>query len=250
MRLAIVGCSGSFPGPDSPASCYVVEHEGRHIVLDLGSGAFGALQRHVDVLASDSIDAVVLSHLHPDHCLDLTAYYVARKYRPGGPGSPLAVLGPAGTAERLARAYDMPASPGMTGVFEFRDHVEVTDIGPFRITTSLVVHPVPAYAIRVEAGGRALVYSGDTGVSEALVELAQGADVALFEASFLRRHHNPPGLHLTAAEAAEHAVQAGVERLILTHLVPWNDDAESLAEAAEVFRGDLSLARAGAVLEV
>ena len=143
MRLTIVGCSGSYPGPDSPASCYLVEHEGHSLVLDLGNGAFGALQKHTDVY---DVDAVVLSHLHADHCIDLTSYYVFRKYHPDGHAPVIPVIGPTGSADRLARAYDLPPEEGMHGEFEFRDHVEVTEIGPFRITTALMNHPVPCYA--------------------------------------------------------------------------------------------------------
>lgn len=248
MRLTIVGCAGSYPGPDSPASCYLVEHDGHSIVLDLGNGAFGALQRHTDVY---DVDAVVLSHLHADHCIDLTSYYVFRRYHPDGHAPVIPVLGPAGSADRLARAYDLPPEEGMLGEFDFRDHVEVTEIGPFRITTALVNHPVPCYASRVEAGGRSLVFSGDTGVSDSLVELSRGADLALYEASFLSRYADlPPNLHLTATQAAEHANRAGVGRLVLTHLVPWTPQEETFAEAEPVFEGELALASQGLVLEV
>jgi ribonuclease BN (tRNA processing enzyme) len=248
MRLTIVGCAGSFPGPDSPASCYLVEHDGHRIVLDMGNGSFGALQRHADVY---DIDAVVLSHLHADHCLDLTSYYVARRYHPEGPRGQVPVLGPTGTGPRMVRAYDLPPAEAMDGEFEFRDHVEVTEIGPFRITTARVNHPVEAYGTRVEAGGRSLAFSGDTGETDALVDLARGADLALFEASFLSRYPNlPPDLHLTAAQAAQHANRAGVGRLVLTHLVPWTPREESYAEALPVFEGELSLATEGLVVEV
>ena len=95
MKLTVVGCSGSFPGPDSPASCYLLEqeHEGRtwRVLMDLGSGAFGVLQRYVDPL---DVDAVLLSHLHADHCLDLCGFYVMRKYHPSGPPPRLPVWGP------------------------------------------------------------------------------------------------------------------------------------------------------------
>ena len=120
MRLTIVGCSGSFPGPESPASCYLVEapYDGRtfRLLLDLGSGALGALQRHADL---GEIDAVALSHLHPDHCLDLCGYYVVRKYHPAGARPRLAVYGPEGTSERMARAYDLPRDQGMDEQFDF-----------------------------------------------------------------------------------------------------------------------------------
>src|SRR5580698_10882582 len=82
MRLTIIGCSGSFPGPESPASSYLLEAEGFRLVLDLGNGALGVLQRHASLY---DIDAVALSHLHADHCLDMCGYWVARRYGPGGP---------------------------------------------------------------------------------------------------------------------------------------------------------------------
>ncbi|HSN07020.1 MAG TPA: MBL fold metallo-hydrolase [Candidatus Angelobacter sp.] len=248
MRLTVVGCAGSFPGPDSPASCYLVEHAGRRVLLDLGNGAFGPLQRYADVY---DIDGVVLTHLHPDHCLDMTSYYVARKYRPEGPAPAIPVLGPAGTADRMAHAYGLPPEEGMRGEFDFRDHAPQTELGPFRITTARVNHPVEAYAIRVEAGGRSLVFSGDTGESEALVDLSRGADLALYEASFLSRYQDaPPNLHLTAAQAADHAKRAGVGRLVLTHLVPWTPQEETLEEGTRAYGGDLTLAVPGLALDV
>ena len=241
MRLTIVGCAGSFPGPDSPASCYLLEHEGHSLVLDLGNGAFGALQRHTDVL---NVDAVLLSHLHADHCLDLTSYYVWRRYRPEGPAHAIPVLGPTGAADRLAHAYGLQPEADMHAEFG------VTEIGPFQITTARVNHPVETYATRVEAGGRSMVFSGDTGVSDALVELSRGVDLALYEATFLTRYTVPPNLHLTAAQAADHAVRAGVGRLVLTHLVPWTSREETLAEADAAYDGELALATQGAVFDI
>ena len=103
MKLTVIGCSGSYPGPESPASCYLLEadHDGRtwRIVLDLGNGALGALHRYADPL---TIDAVLLSHLHADHCIDLTSYYVLRKYHPGGALPRIPVWGPQGVARRMA----------------------------------------------------------------------------------------------------------------------------------------------------
>ena len=119
----MIGCSGSFPGPDSPASCYLLEaeHEGRtwRVLVDLGSGALGVLQRYVDPL---SIDAVLLSHLHADHCLDLSGFYVLRKYHPEGAQPRIPVWGPSDTAGRMARAYDLPEDPGMNQEFDFRGY--------------------------------------------------------------------------------------------------------------------------------
>lgn len=245
MRVTVIGCSGSFPGPDSPASSYLIEAEGFSMLLDLGNGALGSLQRFHPLY---EIDAVCISHLHADHCLDLCGYWVARTYRPGGPPPRIPVHGPADTAHRMARAYDLDPDPGMTGTFDFRTLPRGTfDIGPFRVTAELMPHPVEAYAFRIEYGGKALVYSGDTGPSDALVELARGADLFLCEASFLDQPGLPPELHLTAREAGEHAARADVGRLVLTHLVPWNDADVSLKEAkASPYEGGIELAEVGA----
>lgn len=247
MRVTVVGCAGSFPGPQSPASCYLIEHEGFRLVLDLGNGALGALQRYVNL---EDIDAVVLSHLHADHCLDLCGLYVAQRYHPDGARPPIPVWGPRGTPARMARAYDLPEDPGMSGQFDFHA-LEPGEqvIGPFTVTAARVNHPVEAYGIRVAAGGRAVVYSGDSGESAALVALARGADVALFEASCLEGRP-APDVHLTARQAAEHARAAGVSTLVLTHLVAWNDAQQTLAEARPAFDGELLLASSGLTLDV
>ncbi len=248
MRLTVIGCSGSFPGPDSPASSYLVEHEGFRLVLDLGSGALGPLQRYTELSA---VDAVCLSHLHADHCLDLCGYWVAQTYGPAGPGPRIPVHGPAGTAGRMAQAYGLEEHPGMTKAFDFGTLEPGTrDIGPFRVTLAHMNHPVETFGFRIEAGGRILAYSADTGESAALVDLARGADLLLCEASFLDGPDQPGGLHLTARQAAEHATRAGAHRLLLTHLVPWNDRDRSRDEAAGAFDGPLSLASSGLVADL
>ena len=247
MRLTVIGCAGSFPGPDSPASCYLVEHEGFRLVLDLGNGALGVLQRYIDLA---EIDAVVLSHLHADHCLDLCGLYVAQRYDPEGPRPRIPVWGPAETPRRMARAYDLPDDPGMSEVFDFREvRSGEHRIGPFTVTAARVNHPVEAYGLRVEAGGQAIAYSGDTAETPALIELARDVDVALFEASCLESRP-APGVHLTAREAAEHAQAAGARTLVLTHLVAWNDAHDSVAEARPAFDGELMLASSGLVIDV
>lgn len=244
MRLTVIGCSGSFPGPDSPASCYLVEapYDGKtfRLLLDLGSGALGALQRHTSL---ESIDAVALSHLHADHCLDLCAFYVVRTYHPNGPWPQLPVYGPEGTAERMAAAYGLDPNPGMREQFDFRTYPEGdVSIGPFTVSTVLVDHPVTAYAIRVSVGERSLVYSGDTASCESLEQLAKGCDLLLAEASFVEGEDNPPHVHMTAQQTAATADRAGVGRLLLTHIPPWYSRAAVLAAAQPHFRGDTDLA--------
>lgn len=256
MRLTVVGSSGSYPGPDSAASCYLLEADGPgedggtrtwRILLDLGNGALGQLHRYVDPL---TIDGVFLSHLHADHCMDLCGYYVMRKYHPTGVQPLLPVWGPSGTAERMARAYDLPLDPGMTEEFDFHPYAAPVELGPFRVEARRVEHPVEAYALRVEAGGRSLVYSGDTAPCAALDELAEATDLLLAEASFQEGRDNPPALHLTGADCGRTAAAARVGRLLLTHIPPWYDRDVALAEARAVWSGPLGLATAGDVHEV
>lgn len=248
MRLTIIGSSGSFPGPDSPASCYLVEAEGFRLLLDMGNGSLGALQRHADIY---SVDAVYLSHLHADHCFDLCSYWVARMFHPGGTKRRIPVYGPTGVADRVAEAYGLEADPGMTEVFDFRELTEGSlDIGPFSARVAEVNHPVEAYGIRLENGGRTLTYSGDTGVCDALVGLAEDSDLFLCESAFHDHLEHPKDMHLTGSEAGDHATRARARRLLLTHLVPWNDDEVTLGEARSTYGGPIDLARSGQVYQV
>jgi len=250
VRLTVIGCSGSVPGPDSPASCYLVEADGFRALLDLGNGALGALQRHCRV---GDVDAVLLSHLHPDHCMDVLSLYVARTYDTNGGYPVIPVHGPQGTAAHLAGAYGRAEQPGLSGCFDFREWTPAPlHVGPLTVTAVRVAHPVEAWALRVEHGGRSLVYSGDTGPTPALVELASGTDLALFESSFQegRDDDAPPDLHLTGRQAGEHAARAGATRLVLTHLPPWNDPDVSLAAARAAFDGPVELAASGVSYDV
>ncbi len=245
MYLTVVGCAGSFPGPDSPASCYLLEVEGFRLVLDLGNGALGPLQGYAGLFG---VDAICLSHLHADHCVDMGAYWVARQYAPGGPRSSIPVYGPRGTAERVA-GFGGEDTAAVQARFDFHDLApETFEVGPFRITADHMNHPVETFGFRIEHDGWRLAYSADTGESDALVQLAEGADVLLCEASFLDGPDVRPNLHLTARQAAEHAARAGVGELVLTHLVPWNDRHRTVAEATGPYQGPMSLAAPGVML--
>jgi ribonuclease BN (tRNA processing enzyme) len=248
MRLTVIGCSGSYPSPDSPASCYLLEHEGYRVLLDLGSGALGALQRHADLFG---IDAVLLSHLHGDHCLDICPYVVARRYHAPGPIPRLPVLGPRGTHGRLAAAYDPTSTEALTDVFAFGALSPGSrELGPFTLQVDRVNHPVETFAMRLTAGDRTLTYSGDTGVSDALVRLAADSDMLLCEASYPEGVPVVPNLHLTGREAGEHAAKAGVGRLLVTHFLP-TADPDAIAEAAALaFGGTAERARPDQSYEV
>ncbi len=243
VQVTVVGCAGSYPGPDSPASCYLIDADGYRIILDLGSGALGTLQRFSGLY---DIDAICLSHQHSDHCLDMTGYCVARVHHPAGPRPRIPVYGPAGMQDRLVRAHGLDPGHGMPEAFDFITLEPGTiEIGPVRVTTDRMNHPVETFGFRLEHAGLAVAYSADTGPADQLVQLAAGADVLLCEASFLAGPDLPADLHLTAGQAGEHASRAGAGELVLTHLVAWNDKAASMEQAAATFGGKLTMATVG-----
>jgi ribonuclease BN (tRNA processing enzyme) len=246
VRLTVLGCAGTFPSADSPCSGYLVEHDGFRLVLDLGNGAFGPLQGYTDPAG---IDAVFLSHLHADHCLDVAPFVVWHRYSGRAKPGLVPLYAPVGAERRLALAYDTDGV-GLTDVFDF---VPVGpgsfDLGPFEVTLARTAHPIECYAIRLSAGGRSLVYTGDTGPCDPIVEQARGADVFLAEAAHPPGPDLPDGLHLTGRDAGEHAAAAGVGRLLLTHIPSWVDEIGQLFAASAVF-SESELVRAGATYEI
>lgn len=245
MKLTIVGCAGSFPNPDSACSAYLVEADGFKLLVDMGNGSLGTLQRHIGL---HDLDAVFISHLHGDHCLDLCAYAVARRYAPEGPFPQLPIYGPTGTVQRLASAYDVHGLDDRQLDDVYAEHVlrpGTLEVGPLLLQVDRVNHPVETYAVRVSHGGRSLTYSADTGESAALVALARDTDALLCEASFTSERPNPPDLHLTGGQAGEHAARAEAGRLLLTHLTAWSDADRTLGEAKAAYDGDAVVVASG-----
>jgi ribonuclease BN (tRNA processing enzyme) len=241
VQLTVVGCSGGHPSPDAACSAYLLEHDGFRLLLDLGSGALGPLRGHLD---PRDVDAVFLTHLHADHWFDLAPLMHARMRHPDGRVPPrLRVLAPAGAAESIAIASLKPVD-AVTRVYAFEEP-SCTSVGPFEVQVLRVEHPAVAYAIRAVAGGRSVVYTGDTGPFPELAAFASGTDLLLAEAGFVNGRVNPAGIHLTGRQAGELARDGDVGRLVVTHVMPWDDRARQLDDAATVFRAAVGLAAPG-----
>lgn len=247
MRLTVLGSNGTYPTPGRPASGYLVEEGDAAIILDMGPGVHQAMLDHLS-----RPDAVILSHVHPDHCTDLFALLVSIRFGdPGGWGIPVFV--PEGLPDRFAAFLGADRDHDLSHVFSF-DVVGGGDrriVGPFTLEFGNAFHPVPTLVTAVEAGGRRLVYSGDTGPGGDLETLAEGSDLLLCEATSQgdpaqgRYPH-----HLSAGEAGEIAARAGVGRLIVTHLAPTLDPGVSVSEAGARFDGPVDHAAPGMEVEV
>ena len=257
MRLTVIGCTGSFPGPVSPASCYMLtatDFAGRtwRIIMDMGNGSLGMLQRHIDL---SDIDAILISHLHPDHCIDLSGLHVAVKWDPRGwPKGRIPLYGPAAINEYLSATHGLDPDPGMSTEFEYHTWTEgePVQIGPFRVEPFRVVHPSKdPYALRITCNDReghtVFSYSGDTDLCEDLVKAARGADLFLCEAAYQEgRDDALRGIHLTGKRAGQAATEAGVRNLLLTHLPVWNDPDIAREEARSAFSGPVGIAEMAA----
>ncbi|MGH3438603.1 MAG: MBL fold metallo-hydrolase [Sciscionella sp.] len=257
MLLTVLGCSGSVPGPNAPTSGYLLEADGFRLVIDLGNGTLAELQSRIDPFA---MNALLFSHLHPDHCADFSGLTVIRRYHPDPPHDTrvhrLPVHAPAEAARRLAAAYAPcerdRGTEDLADVYDFRalGHRGV-EIGPFTVTALEMAHPCLAYGFRISHGDVMLAYTGDTGTCAAADELASGADVLLSEASWTHAPQaRPVDLHLSGREAGELAQRGEVGKLLLTHVPPWTNRDAVFAEARAAYRGDAELVRQGASYDI
>lgn len=241
MQLRVLGANGTYPTAGRPTAGYLVSHAGTFVLVDAGAGTLGAL---LDIMDPADLDAVVISHVHADHSSDIFPLYHYLRFGPR-PIDGLRLFVPEGAVDRMTAFVD-PSDDHFTDVFDpvvpaaGREY----PVGEMIFRFGRADHPVPTLLLRVDVRGRGLAYSADTGTDSDLVALASGANTLLSEATF-QGTDKPAAHHLTAQEAGELAAAAGVERLILTHILPTLDPNRSIEEAAAVFRGDVMAAAAG-----
>ena len=242
LHVVPVGVGTAYGAPGEAQSCYLFAAAGRSVAVDMGSGTLNLLQRRI---APEALDAVVITHMHPDHCVDLMALRVYMVWGPGA-GATLPVHGPPGLRDRLAA---FSGSEGWDTAFAFHDLAPgggAIDLGDGLVLRHREVpHLPPTNAVRVEHGGRAVCFSADCAPNDALVELARGCDVLLCECSF-GAGDVPEGLpHMNARDAGSTAARAGAGRLLLVHGQPEFDRSAACAAAAEAFGGPVEWARQG-----
>ena len=234
MRLTVLGCNGPYPEAGGACSGYMIKHRDTRILLDMGSGTLAFLTA---LTAPEKVDAIILSHLHYAHMSDI----LPLSFRCAMLGTRIPVYAP-NAPQNVRALLDCPA-------FEVRDIAQGGQIGSMRFTAMPVRHPVPAYAVRLEAEDGVFCYTGDTNTCEGLEDFAKNCKLLLADACFTDALWNENLPHLSARKAAELARDAQAERLILTHFRPDIDREQLLREAQQVFANSC-LAEVGLKAEV
>lgn len=249
LRLTILGASAAWSeGPGQPSSCYLLETGDDAILLDLGQGALGAV---FPIRDPASLRAVVVSHMHADHHVDLIPLRNLLRFGYDEPRH-VGLYLPDGLRERYdAFTGEDDFLAGMPGpVVRAGHHV----IGPFDIEAQPVTHSHNSFGFRVAeasaAEGPGLVYSGDCGRADDLLPLLRTGDTALIEAFWSDLEPDPQANHLTAAQAADVARRGGASHLILTHILRSHDPAAALRTAKAIFEGTVQLAEPGLAIEI
>jgi len=247
VRLIVLGGCGAWPAAGQACSGHLVEHDGFHLVVDLG---YATLPRLLEWIGPERVDAALFSHGHPDHCADLHPLLRARVLRddelppalplytlPGALDRVLALDGP-GAMDRACRLHDF--TPG--------DRFE---IGPFRVETWALPHSVPSAGLRLTAGDRVVAYTGDTGPSPDILGLARDADLFIAEASYPDEVRGRAARFLSSArQAGADAAAAGARRLVLTHLMPGTDPEAAARAAGAAYPGPIDVATPGLAIDL
>jgi ribonuclease BN (tRNA processing enzyme) len=252
VELRVLGKSPAWQDAGGACSGYLVEADGTRLLLDCGSGVFGKLRAVIDYA---EVDAVVISHLHADHILDLVPFASGLIYAPRH--QPVPVDGHPGTDDPPRPRLLAPPGGGMS-----EDHIEKgfaleeydpgrpVRVGTLEISFQPVPHFLPTHAVAVAGEGRRLTYSADSSPSEDLCAFARGTDLLLIEATLPRPEREGPRGHLTPEEAGEHGRRAGARRLVLTHISDELAADWARREAERGFGGPVEIAHEGAVYRI
>jgi ribonuclease BN (tRNA processing enzyme) len=264
VKITVLGKSPAWQDADGACSGYLVEEDGACVLLDCGNGVFSKLRRYRDYT---DVDAVVISHLHADHFLDLVPFSYALTYAPrqqpvpvaGWPGTDRParprLYAPAGAAETFRRVVGAWGSEDLVekafDLVEYEADASL-DVGTLRIAFHEVPHFTTTYAVGVSStnGGGRFTYGADSGPTDELVRFAEGSDLLIIEATLPRPEREGPRGHLTPAEAGAHGARAGARRLVITHISDELDEAWAREEAEKAFGGDVLVAHEGAVYTV
>ncbi len=239
LRITIIGSSGTYSSADSACSSYLLRTSTTTVLVDAGPGSSMELQRQVDL---GEIDAIVLSHEHPDHWTEMPSLYHAYRYGIEILGLP--VFGTAGTKVRLDAVS--PDATATAFAWTTIDESSAFSIGDMAFTFSATDHPVETLAIRIASGGVAVAYSADTGPAWSPKDFGNHIDLIVYETTLPTELEEAKIPHVSGRQAGERAAAAGIKTLVLTHVPPGHDPTERAAAIGETFSGTVEIAVPGA----
>jgi ribonuclease BN (tRNA processing enzyme) len=261
VRITVLGKSPSWQDAEGACSGYLIEEDDFRLLLDCGNGVFSKLRRVIDYV---DVDAVLITHVHADHFLDLVPFSYALSYAPRQ--QPVPVAGWPGTDSPARPELHVPPGAGdvfrhivscwgqadlIDNAFALSEYVPPDEllVGPFAVRFCEVPHFTTTYAVELTSNGSRFTFSADCSPNEALVQFARDTQLLLIEATLPRPERTGIRGHLTPGEAGDHARRAGAQRVILTHFSDELDSCWLQAQAAETYGGPVELAREGAVYE-
>jgi ribonuclease BN (tRNA processing enzyme) len=264
MRITVLGKSPSWQDAGGACSGYLVSDGGTTLLLDCGNGVFAKLRQHVDYV---DVDAILISHLHADHILDLVPYAYALTYAPrqqpvpvgGYPGTDTParprLIAPTGAGKcfgRLTGSWGSEELIESAFALEEYDASSIVEVGPLRARFKEVPHFTTTHAIDFSSanGSGRFTYGADCRPGEELVEVARDTDLLLVESTLPRPERTGERGHMTPGEAGDHARRAGAKRVVLTHISDELDADWAVREASEAFGGQVEVAHEGAAYEV
>lgn len=246
VSVTVLGSSGGYSGAGSACSSFLVKNEEAILVLDMGSGALGNLLKYV---GPDGIITIALSHLHIDHYSDLFGLLTARRFWEH-PLPPLEVIAPSDAFDKLASPIAPKNREELRRLVNVRPFSDDIELPGFKMCAASGIHTCESWIMRIEAGGKIICYSGDTEICDNLIKMAEGADLFICDSTFTGDFKDPMKGHMSAVQAGQVALEAGVEHLLLTHLWPTLSRLGAEEEARGVFDGVIDMALEGMLIEL
>jgi ribonuclease BN (tRNA processing enzyme) len=236
LKLTVIGFWGGYPKQNGASSGYLLEHEDFKLLIDCGSGVLAKMQ---NIIKPEELDAVLISHYHPDHIADIGVLQHARLIQGflGKSFPTLPIYGHSYDETEFAKLTYKEITKGIA-----YSPNEVLTVGPFQVSFLKTDHPVPCYAMRIEVNGKLLVYTGDSSFKEEFIEFGKDADLLLCECNFYQHQNGKPAGHMNSVDAGKFAASAGVKQLILTHLPHYGDISKLISEASSEYTGIIKLA--------
>lgn len=242
MKLTVIGFWGGYPKINEASTGYLLEHDGYQLLLDCGSGVLSKMQNFIE---PEDLDAVLISHYHADHIADIGVLQHARIIKGflGEKPETLPIYGHTLDEYEFAKLTHKGITEGVA-----YDPQKTLKVGPFAVQFLRTNHPVPCFAMRIEVGGKALVYTADTSFKDEFISFSTDADLLLAECNFFSHQDGRNAGHMNSTDVGKLAKEAGVKQVILTHLPQYGELSKLVQEAGEIYNGPIALAEYGKVV--